>query len=275
MSFCEKINQAGQGQTDAPWRTDRVTDVQFLQKMLARGKVCPLLSLRGFSKARFRRDWLHGADLGVGADFLGNVFEHLMHSMPGPNRAAKCSALWRLINVYYNENHITDRLLSFSYKSFKQGKSQPKLRGGAAMVRKLIPFAENACVQHLDASNAFDATVIEAARWLHRCYMCLRHDHADWETELPLAARMFCNNYVALHTSSGGERWRPKPKLHYFLELCSDGSKPSRNWTYRDEEFGGSWSGMSRRRGGRRGPTAQSAMAIANWRASQDLPRIV
>ncbi len=44
--------------------------------------------------------------------------------------------------------------------------------------------------------------------------------------------------------------------------------------TYRDEDFGGGWSAMARRRGGKRGPTAQSSMPIHNWRSSQPVPRI-
>ena len=244
-------------------------------KMLAKEEVCPLLSLRGFTKSRFRRDWLHGADQGVGADFLGNVFEELMHLMPGRNRKEKYEALGEIINVWYDENHIHDRLYSFKYSTFKQKKAQPKLRGGAAMVRCLIPFAEEACLRHLDASNDKHFAMIQAAKWIHEAYKCLKHDHPTWQTQLPLAARMFCNNYVALHAESDGNRWRPKPKLHYFLELCSDGTKPSKVWTYRDEDFGGGWSGMARRRGGKRGPTAQSAAAIHHWRSSQPFPRIL
>ena len=43
--------------------------------------------------------------------------------------------------------------------------------------------------------------------------------------------------------------WKVKPKLHLFLELCSDGSQPSKTWTYRDEDWGGSVARMARRRG--------------------------
>ena len=244
--------------------------------MLAKRRgLCPLLGLRGFTKARFRRDWLHGSDLGVGADFLGNVFEVLLEVMGPGTRKDRCNRLWGYINEFYDENDVTDRLLGFKYTTFKQPKSQPKLRGGAAMIRALIPFAEKACIEHLDPSDAKHATMIEAAKWLHECYKCLRADHPNWQTQLPLASRMFCNNYVALHEASEGLRWRPKPKLHYFLELCSDGTKPSKIWTYRDEDFGGAWSAMSRRRGGRRGPTSQSLLALNNWRASQPFPRIL
>ena len=118
-----------------------------------------------------------------------------------------------------------------------------------------------------------DATIIQCMTWLHECYKCLKHDAINWQPRLERAARMFSNNYVALHEATGN-RWRPKPKLHYFLELCSDGTKPSLVWTYRDEDFGGGWAAMARRRGGKRGPTAQSSMAIHNWRNSQPVPRL-
>ena len=54
--------------------------------MVAKPFVCPLLNLPGFTKARFRRDWLHGSDLGVAADALGQTFERLEKEMPGDNR---------------------------------------------------------------------------------------------------------------------------------------------------------------------------------------------
>lgn len=268
-------SKAGIADLNASWRRERISDAEFMRKMLAKPNTCPLLGLPGVTKKIFRRDWLHGADLGVGADWLGNVFEVLSEAMPGANRKQRCNELWNLIQAYYAENGITDKLLSFKYTTFKQKKAQPKLRGGAAMIRALIPFAEEACHRILDGQNPEHATIIECAKWMHEAYKCLRHDHPTWREHLPYAARMFANNYMALHAQSEGNRWRPKPKLHYFLEMCSDGTKPSTIWTYRDEDFGGGWSLMSHRRGGRRGPSAQSAMALSNWRASQAFPRIL
>jgi len=244
-------------------------------KMLGKRFVCPLLNLPGFTKARFRRDWLHGSDLGVAADGLGQAFERLEKEMPGANRKERVAELWKHINTYYDNNDIKDRLLGFKFSSFKaKGKAQPKLRGGAAAIRALVPFAEEACTRLLDAEDIVDATIIQCMTWLHECYKCLKHDAINWQPRLERAARMFSNNYVALHEATGN-RWRPKPKLHYFLELCSDGTKPSLVWTYRDEDFGGGWAAMARRRGGKRGPTAQSSMAIHNWRNSQPIPRLM
>ena len=142
------------------------------------------------------------------------------------------------------------------------------------MIRALIPFAEEACTRFLNGGDDVHKTIIEAAKQMHNCYKCLRTDCATWKTDLPEAARLFVNNYVALHEASDGKRWRPKPKCHYFLELCSEGTKPELVWTYRDEDFGGGWSLMARSRGGKRSPTAQSARAINNWTTSQPVPRI-
>ena len=45
----------------------------------------------------------------------------------------------------------------------------------------------------------------------------------------------------ALHEAFGsGVPWRPMPKMHIFLELCSSGTEPQKFWNYRDEDFGGS-----------------------------------
>ena len=35
--------------------------------------------------------------------------------------------------------------------------------------------------------------------------------------------------------------WKIKPKHHSFLDLLLEGSNPSDNWTYRDEDFVALW----------------------------------
>ena len=46
-------------------------------------------------------------------------------------------------------------------------------------------------------------------------------------------------------------RWRLKPKLHMMQELCElQTDNPSQNWTYQDEDFGGSMAACARVRGG-------------------------
>ena len=66
-------------------------------------------------------------------------------------------------------------------------------------------------------------------------------------------------------------RFRVKPKMHLFLELCISGSKPSLSWTYRDEDFGGTAAQLSRRRGGLLSAKATSHNFLLRFRLKQPL----
>ena len=76
------------------------------------------------------------------------------------------------------------------------------------------------------------------------------------------------------HFADDDTAWRVKPKLHMLLELCSEGSRPSTFWTYRDEDFGGSVSRMVRRRGGLLSVRAFSKSLIDKFRMHQPMLRI-
>ena len=94
--------------------------------------------------------------------------------------------------------------------------------------------------------------MICAAESLNQCYMALSSESIFASDVLQHHSTMFALQCVALELHVGKERkeWKVKPKLHLFLELCSEGSKPALFWTYRDEDFGGSVAARSRRRGG-------------------------
>ena len=70
--------------------------------------------------------------------------------------------------------------------------------------------------------------------------------------ELAHAGKQFLLLYVSLSESDESKVfWRFKPKHHLFQELTEyDNCNPSQNWTYRDEDFGGTVAAISRRRGG-------------------------
>eukprot|EP00972_Heterocapsa_arctica_P027806 4090176-Heterocapsa_arctica.AAC.1 len=45
----------------------------------------------------------------------------------------------------------------------------------------------------------------------------------------------FALQYVSLEAGSlDPKSWRVKPKLHVFLEVCSEGGRPAMYWNYRD-----------------------------------------
>ena len=65
-----------------------------------------MFAVFGIFNTQFKVDWLHCADLGVGADFLGNLFDYLVqHSMPGNNKDARCRALGEHVTAYYSANN--------------------------------------------------------------------------------------------------------------------------------------------------------------------------
>ena len=87
---------------------------------------------------------------------------------------------------------------------------------------------------------------------------------------------LFASQYVALHDhfhDEDDELWRIKPKFHWFMHLTDGTHKPSMNWLYRDEDFGGTVAAAARRRGGLNSPGATSrnvlqSLAIVNPRIS-------
>ena len=59
--------------SEAPWRSDPLSHAECIFRILrSRGKVSPLLTAPWVKICIFRMDWLHVADLGVAADFIGN-----------------------------------------------------------------------------------------------------------------------------------------------------------------------------------------------------------
>ena len=135
----------------------------------------------------------------------------------------------------------------------RQKGKPPKLRGYAAQVRQLVPFARLLAEELLDPTNPVENAVIVGMYQLQQCYQCLSADGVWSPFILHEHSTKFALQYVALETAHAGSRerlWRIKPKLHLFLELCREGSKPSMFWCYRDEDFGGSIARLARRRGG-------------------------
>ena len=150
---------------DEPWRSPagRLSTQELLEREWNRGKrVCPLFSVFGIFNHLFVVDWLHCADQGVAADFLGNEFEYLVKNiMPGSNQDVRCEALRTHLLTYYDDNpDVTDRLKNFALKSFKGstkgGGKPPKLKGSAAVIRALVRFGDQMAQRYLSDDNPID-----------------------------------------------------------------------------------------------------------------------
>jgi len=237
---------------DAAWRHDRKTHTQLLQTLLDNAlAISPLLTLVPWIQNDcFRIDWLHCADQGVAADFIANLFLLVIRKLPGATERDRCAALWARLFAWYEANAIGDQLQTLVLSMLRQGRNPPKLRCSAAQCRALIPFAlrwpQTSWTQH-----DIEATATQAMRHLSECYKALGDSSPSFSAKLKENSTKFALLYCALEaTNPTGVRCRVKPKLHMLLELCSEGSMPARFWNYRDEDFGGSVSKLSRRRGG-------------------------
>ena len=223
-----------------------------MQSILENGEsLCPLLLLPWISINIFRIDWLHCADQGIAADCLGNLMVVLRSKMPGANIDERHAALWAKIQSWYETEGIENRLQNLTRGMIQSTGKAPKLRSNAGCCRALVPFGRAAAEELLNATCPVESQMIAAARDLEVCYQSLAEGsifHADLLREHSMR---FAQSYTALNQSTDNPKiWRIKPKMHMWLELCSEGSKPSMFWCYRDEDWGGSVARAARRRSG-------------------------
>ena len=68
----------------APWRRQRLEHWGIITRVRRRGMVvCPLFGSPRFSCTMIRSDWMHLADLGIDADWIGQLFHHLLVKFAG------------------------------------------------------------------------------------------------------------------------------------------------------------------------------------------------
>ena len=173
--------------------------------------------------------------------------------MPGANEEARCHALGDKVMAYYDDNGILDRLKNFlpkSYKGIKQSARPPKLKGSAATCRALVPFCYLIALEYLSDAEPVEAAMKQAAYDLKNCYDSLSDANKDFSHEaLYESLKNFALQYQTLYEVIGRNvLWRPMPKMHMFLELCSMRTEPQKFWNYRDEDFRDSVAKQSRMR---------------------------
>jgi len=266
---------------DAEWRSQRLSTMELLQREWERGKMpSPIFACFGVFNHLFKCDWLHCADQGVAADFLGNLFSYLVRKkMPGNNIQERSLALGEHLFKYYDDNDVEDRLKDFLPKTFESEKKKsrpPRLKGNAASTRALVPFGLAMADQFMADADPTEAAIKAAAHHLANCYNSLREANKAFSHDaLYQSSKNFALQYGALHEAFGsGVQWRPMPKMHLFLELCSAGTEPQKFWNYRDEDFGGSVAKQSRMRGHWKRVGAFSKHGLDMFRMKNPAPRI-
>ena len=175
----------------------------------------------------------------------------LRSKMPGANIDERHAALWAKIQRWYETEGIENRLQNLTRGMIQSTGKAPKLRSNAGCCRALVPFGRAAAEELLNATCPVESQMIAAARDLEVCYQSLAEGSIFFADLLREHSMRFAQSYNALNESTYNPKiWRIKPKMHMWLELCSEGSKPSMFWCYRDEDWGGFVARAARRRSG-------------------------
>ena len=264
--------------TNARWRRDPLSHWQVLQRIIENGqRISPIFEAPWVRTSIFRIDWLHCSDQGVAADFLGNLFWMVLPKLGGHNLKERTTSLWLRTRAFYEANNVEDRLKNLVPTILKQPKKSPKLRCSAAQCRALVPFGLEIARATLSNAVPAEQAALAAAYHLNECYRALSSTRIFYHDILETNSRKFAMQLVALEAAHADATniWKVKPKLHLFLELCSEGSQPAKFWNYRDEDYGGSVARFSHRRGGLLSVRAFSANLIDRFRASQPVVRMV
>ena len=233
----------------------------------------PIFSVAGIILEIFRIDWLHAVDLGVAADFLGNLLWMIAEKMPAPNQESRVDLLWQEIIKHYEIYSVTDRIKKFSINTIRpKAAVPPKLHCSAAQCRALVYFGHLAAQKFLSDAAPAEMAAKTAAYHLNVCYSTLKVPNSD---ALFNSSQAFVLQYAALAQVSNGIAWRVKPKMHMFLELCAEESQPQLSWTYRDEDYGGSIAKVCKMRGMWKKVSCFASHALDLFHIDNDFPRIV
>ena len=182
-------------------------------------------------------DWLHAAELGVGADFLGQLLcsrsSTLARARRGFGRCGFASVKFR-----------TRYPFEMKFDTLTVGMSNspaPKPRAHGAEVWCWVPIANHMAREVLSDTDTVENSAKTAVDQLHKAYTCLSADAPFASDRLKAASH---------HVDC----FRVTPKLHQRQDLCEMNvfRCPALKWTYYDETFRGFVVGMERRKGGKR-----------------------
>ena len=255
---------------DAAWRSQPLSNDELLQRILENNqRISPIFTVPWVTSRIFRKDWLHCADQGVTSEFIGNLFHYLRDKLEGRTVKLRTARLWERVQNFYNENNVQDRLQALTPTMIKMDKKGPVLRSSAAQCRALVPFASEIAQDLLSPANPKEQSMIAATLHLKNCYDALPSGSIFLQTSSEKNQKIALQ-YVALRAVETDDKlWKCKPKLHIFVELCSEGSKPATFWTYRDEDFDGSVAKTSKRREGKKGVQAYSMNTLSRFLIKQ------
>ena len=270
----DELRQVG---ANASWRSPErlLSHWRLLCRIIAKyGSASPIFSMPFFTADLVAIDWLHAVDIGIACDFMGNLFLLLEKKMEGPTQKARVSNLFLLIKDLYRDLGSTSKLDNLTPLMLqKKAGGAPKLRAKAGEARDLVPVAKILADSYL-AETGIEGAARAAAMHLSGCYNSLSSDMFDRQN-MQEHGRAFVLQCVALEQVSPEPHWRLKPKHHIFLHLIEGMSTPSKTWTYRDEDFGGSIAKLARRRGGAHRPSTAAMLVLNKFRAKRSFPAVL
>lgn len=260
---------------NAPWRSMPLTHWDLMARMLQQyGSISPIFKCPYFVSGCFQMDWLHAVDLGVSAQFLGNLFWLCLPKLAGNTLQDRVGSLFQLIQQYYRDTDAENQLDALTVLMLCQPKKGPKLRGRAGEVRTLVPFGKRLAEDLLSDADQTELAAKECAKHLLACYDMLSSANFNPQV-LQLHCKKFCLLYTTLESLAASPLlWKVKPKLHLFAEIAALGSNPSTLWTYRDEDFGGAAAKISHRRGGKNSVTSTGTTFLTKFLALYRIPSV-
>ena len=265
----------------APWRQpeNRILPEDLLAHLVQQGRpISAAWEIPHFDAQCIQLDWLHCADQGVSARFLGSILVYAICrpglQQFGATQEVRRACVWSMLQTWYKKERVyNDRLKALPLSRFDL--QPPKLKAMAGSIRRLIPFfllfVNQWAGQQPDGLTEEQEWILTGMVALSECYQCLSHKSGKTPEDLKLQSTMFAVSLKALHNMEPA-RYGVKPKLHQFLELCASGIVPSDVWNYREEDFGGSLASMAKTEGGITTASSCSDTTLSRFCIRQDLP---
>jgi hypothetical protein len=177
------------------------------------------------------------------------------------------------VKAYYSLHRVDSQLETLTKQMIQKAPGQPpKLRARGAEARGLVGFIREQTAEKFSEDVPIEAAAKHAASCLHAMYANLSQD-AFSHASLAENSRKFALLWQSLEKATEDPFWRMKPKLHQMQELCEMSVHcPSKNWSYRDEDFGGFIASLVRIRGGAATAKRVGQVALAKFFARHVLP---
>ena len=231
--------------SSAVWRSQRKTTMDHFADCITEGKqISALFSAPGLQIGLLCYRLAACLWPGSCPRFSWEFDFSLLDRFPVASKDKRLSSVFRSMQSFYRRYSVDNRLDTLTMGMLrKTDKKQTKSQ---------LPSLEHLLEKPealLDKSNTFENTIFQATLPMNACYSLLSRDLWNPQ-ELATAGQRFLLLYVSLWQRSwrnvlgGSNQAPPLPGamwIWWVLPL---------NWTYRDEDMGGTVAAISRRRGG-------------------------